>query len=300
MFPTGTVQELLMQWLNVSDRPIYPAPTTATVTAPDPELEGIQYREQEIQFLPIGTLPIKVTDPKTGQVEAHWPPEGAPTPVVSVDQETREHGGAAGPMVGVSGSYAAGRTREDGSVAVRVVSGWPPPFDELLPQGSGLDGALHWTRMRDIAATSETNKEEALLEAQHHSRGFLMQGISSWAHAHFWPIYAHEGEEGAVVAAAMHFGLSSDLTFQELLRLPKWLDLAARPIPVLRVWGGIGLMWALLLEQLEQRRRFGHCEACGRVIPKWKGRRFCKPNENPECVRRRARVRQGKHRSGRT
>jgi hypothetical protein len=298
VFPRGHVGGLLPEWLNVSDRPIYRAPHAATVMAPDPKLDGIQYRELAIQFLPMGALPIQVTDQKVGRIEAHWPPEGAPLPVVSVDQETRESAGAPGPLVLIPGSAATGWIRGDGPPAVCVVSGWPPPFDVLVPAGSGLDSALHWARMSQIAAMSETRPDQALLEGQNHSRSFLTPGSSSWDHAYLWPIYAKEGAEGAAIAATMHFGLP-DLTLPELLASSEWLDRAARPIPVLRAWGGVGLMWALLLEQLEQGRRFGHCEACGRIISRWKGRRFCHRDENSECVRRRARVRQGQHRSSR-
>lgn len=300
-FPAKHVNDLLLQWLNITDRPIYPAPTATTVMAPDPKLDGIQYREQEIHFKPVGQFPFTVTgrDEERTYIEGHWPPEGAPNPVVSVDQESREYFGDVRAMARIAGTSITGWIREDRTFAIGVVSGWPDPFDALIPRASGMDNTLQWTRMREIATKSETSVEVALREARDLSRSFLSEGVSSWAHAHFWPIYAREGIDGAIVAAATQFGLSSDLTFQELWSTDEWLDRAALPIPITRAWGGIGLMWALLLEQLERRRRFGHCEECGRVIPKRGGRRFCKRNENPDCVKRRARTRQGRHRSRR-
>lgn len=227
-------------------------------------------------------------------VRAHWPPKGLPLPIVSVDQESREHFGLTEPPRNVQQTEQ--HLSSPSEVVKGVVSGWPQPFYELFPPGTGLDIVLAWAEMRRIALLSEADVEAALNDAKVKSAQYLEEGTSTWEAAHFWPTFAKEGQDGAAIAGSVHFGLDED-DFFELLNSDRWQSVARTPLPILRAWGGVGLMWALLLERLQARRPFGRCQACGNLISRAHGRRCCNRQENAACVKQRQRSRQARRRS---
>jgi hypothetical protein len=45
-------------------------------------------------------------------------------------------------------------------------------------------------------------------------------------------------------------------SLNHLLKEEAWRAELGQPVPILRVWGATGLFWALLVDRLEQSRRF--------------------------------------------
>lgn len=294
-FPSGRVEGLLDAWLNASGQPLYRIEDHVVINAPDPRQEGIRYRERRLAIAPLGAMPITSVDAATSTFEARWPPPGRPTPVVSVEQESRE---SLGPLVrDAAEPDLPVYTCRDGSKSVLLACGWDPPLRELVGLTS-FDDIQQNALMRNVAALSEGRLEEALVLAREQSQNFLSEGVSAWEHAELFPTYAKEGEAGALFAAESRFGIHAT-SLPALLHHPDWPAQAWRPIPIRRAWGAAGLMWALLLDHLEASRRFGPCQACGRLIPRSHARRFCSRDINESCVRERQRLRQGRHRSRR-
>ncbi|MFN8179292.1 MAG: hypothetical protein U0167_15275 [bacterium] len=293
LFPSGKVDGLLTDWLNVSGQFLYRGVEHITIDAPDPSAEGIKYRPRRLSLRPIGAMPIKVVDREACKIELRWPPAGTFVKTISIDQESHER---VGPFVrDETEPELPVFTGKDGRASVLLRCGWPPPFDHLLDFGAGFDAILQLAHMQRIAAQSDSDVEAALIEAQVRSRPFLVTGISNWELAHLWPICAKEGEAGALIAGSVHFNIEGE-SLRDLLLSEEWRRMAWRPIPIRRAWGFVGLMWALLLDELEARRPFRRCKACGRVISKAHGRRFCTRAESAECVKSRQRSRASKHR----
>lgn len=70
---------------------------------------------------------------------------------------------------------------------------------------------------------------------------------------------------------------------------------------VTRVWGAVGLFWALLIDELENSRGLRTCRYCGRLLKGKGDKEYCGPNDDPECHKasgRNARRRQRNMRYG--
>jgi hypothetical protein len=70
-----------------------------------------------------------------------------------------------------------------------------------------------------------------------------------------------------------------------LSRSAGFREAMAEQIELPRVWGALGLLWFVLIEALETQRGFRQCQRCGRVIAGKSDKRFCGPDDNPECFR---------------
>src|SRR5262245_25931847 len=76
-------------------------------------------------------------------------------------------------------------------------------------------------------------------------------------------------------------------SWEEALRLPSIVSRLTTRQEIIRVWGPIGLFWALLLWQLKQGLRFSECEDCHHLNPGRKDKRYCGPDDDPVCYARR-------------
>jgi hypothetical protein len=81
--------------------------------------------------------------------------------------------------------------------------------------------------------------------------------------------------------------LSHENAVKELLKNDAWRTELAKPVPIRRAWGAVGLFWTLLLDRLEAQRSFNLCERCGRIIPSEAGKRFCGKTDNNGCFSKR-------------
>ena len=119
--------------------------------------------------------------------------------------------------------------------------------------------------------------------------------------AWFGPILAAEGEEGALSALEVRYGLDAG-SIDEASETDAWREIVMRPFPIRRAWGATGLLYGLMLDRLEQGRGFNACERCGRVLQGKRGKRFCARADDIECfkARRAADRRKERYRQART
>jgi hypothetical protein len=66
-----------------------------------------------------------------------------------------------------------------------------------------------------------------------------------------------------------------DNLLNRVLQQDDWQQWLAKPVPIRRAWGPVGLLWSLLIDRLGARRSFTVCELCDRIIAGKDGKRFC-------------------------
>lgn len=109
---------------------------------------------------------------------------------------------------------------------------------------------------------------------------YVSDGFSTRLRASFLPLamQVHRADE-PLRPFWETFGITAR-TLEEALRSEKLNEL----VPVTRAWGGIGLLWALLIDRLEAALAIRTCE-CGTIL---RGRRkVCGPDDNVDCYRAR-------------
>lgn len=263
------VGSLLTRWLNLElteARITAPFPIEATI----PDLEGgrivrddrgIRYTIKTVaaegQVLPISVL--SSTDDKR-EIEFRWPPERDWPGSVYPDAESTE----------------ASHSVDDDRAAVLIR--WPPPFDRLFGHLSAFDVLQAFSRMRSIAQLPDQTR--ALSDAKTMASGYVSDGFSTRLRASFLPLALQVNRPGEPLLSFWEgLGIHAR-TFEEALKSPKLIEL----VPVTRVWGGIGLLWALLIDRLEAALAVRTC-ACGTIL---RGRRkVCGPADNVDCYRAR-------------
>ena len=170
--------------------------------------------------------------------------------------------------------------------SLHTIIKWPQPLTALFPPGSGI-GDLHALAIaKKIAEQSQTDMKSSLREARIQVAMYVSDGETDLLRHWFLPLYAKEGETGALFAAETRFGLSAH-SLDEAVQSENWRRVLNQSVPVRRAWGATGLLWALFLERLEERRVFRNCERCGRIIHGKKGKRFCNHEDDAQCYRRR-------------
>jgi len=271
-FPQGRVDGLLDAWLNVEKRggvTFGVAPETMRWRCPVIKGQGVQYVEGTVRLLGGGVAPVVAID-SDGKGKVQWPPDGHPGSV-SPDAET-------------SAFYGSRPDRVlDG---VQLLLQWPGPLQALLPLMSGLDDLAAHAQMVQIALESARDPHSALLRANALAAPYITEGSTTQERAWFWPTYLEGGEAGVVYGAEGRFRLTAR-SLAEARRSPAWREAMTRPVAIRRVWGAVGLCWALLLEQLEALQPLQVCERCGRIVQGRQGKRFCGPEDDEECFRRR-------------
>jgi hypothetical protein len=281
-FPNCRTDGLLDAWLNPAHRgrlDIYLAPESVRMEIPFFSAKHVDYKWVNVQIGPIGLMPIAEFNHSTGAFLSGWPPEGVHFKTVSPDGES-EH--LLGPFIG---------ERHDGiPTAVSLKTGdrswwvyfrWPGPLGALILESAGMDVLLAQRRMAAIAKQSETDIQGALVRARDESLTYISDGHSNMGSSWFWPAYLGNGEK-AVLFSAEDFGVEvKDIS--ELQANPVFRAEMSKRVEIRRVWGPLGLFWALLLERLEQDLPFTSCRECGRVLSGIKLKRFCDQGENPSC-----------------
>lgn len=289
VFPDGRVDGLLDAWLNAVVAS-YPAPDSFTYRFPSFRDGKVAYEERKFVLQPGPTLPIVRVEDDGGTVWLKWPPDGLPAPV-SPDAETSEF---YGPLERAEdGGYPLAVSRSNPEVrSLHLVNRWPTPIDAMLPSGGGLDEMFGQAWMRAIATQSATDPAGALRLARQLAGPYVTDGETTAYDAWFLPLALHNGEQAALYAlerygekvplAALRAG-----SVRDALRHEEVAAVLRQPVPIRRAWGVLGLMWALLLDRLEDGRAFVSCERCGRIVSGKRGKRFCGPEDNPACFRAR-------------
>jgi hypothetical protein len=160
-----------------------------------------------------------------------------------------------------------------------------------------MDDLYARDRMRYIAEMSTVNEADGRGQAKIEARDWLSEGWSTVERVWLEPIVSQEGEMGALIAIASRFGVEVN-SLEDAYANASLKKKLYQPMPVRRAWGVPGLMWALLLDQLNTSQPFRHCKRCGRLISGKADKRFCAEQDNFECYR--ARKREDKRRSRRS
>lgn len=174
-----------------------------------------------------------------------------------------------------------------------------PPFTDHLP-------LRHLAAMRTTAQEASADPDAALRKATALASPYVQEGHSTAELAWFLPRAVERsqsdglrwvGEElirrklelgEAFSRSFTEYNLRDMAAIDEMLASPGWRQFLRQQVPVRRVWGPIGLFWALLLDDLENRRTStAVCTRCGRLLTGKRGKQLCGPKDDPDCHRER-------------
>lgn len=263
-----------------------------TIDVPRFTKAEVSYHPVELHPAPGAAMPA--TRAPSGALRLHWPPpDGTPGPAVSIDAEGRQ--------------WAQRQPAQAEPLLVLPV--WPAPLERICPKFSGIDEVMANAHMRKVMERSHTDRVGALGEAITASglyvRACQITRELSW----FWPSVAEVGVHATIARAATlkitdapersgaEASFDEDAAWEWLRRSATWKQRMLEQVPATRVWGPIGLFWALLIACLQDRQQLGFCHRCGSVVG---GRRQYCDRSNPDCFRARAAERQRRSRVARS
>jgi hypothetical protein len=287
-FPKVINPQLLDTWLNGwSETQVYFAPEEIVMRVPEfSEGRISSYKEKNVidQLVPGPMWPIVDVDPVQPTVRFRWPPDELPAASFSPAEESFNYYGQLKreQLEGLTVVKSERRNRK----GIPLVFYWPSPISSILPLGGTLDEVLANARMREVAKKSREDSQAALEIALASAGPFVSEGMAALDDLWFFPILVEEGEQAALFAVETAYDISFK-TSDELYDSQDWQTLCRKRLPVRRVFGAMGLFWALLLECLEERRGFQTCDRCERIIRGNKKKQYCGREDNLECFRAR-------------
>jgi hypothetical protein len=213
-------------------------------------------------------LPVKILQKRTRTVEFGWPPKDLDLHSLHPDAEAHE----------------AWRSEPGRRRVARVWFSWPAPFDKLFTPAAGLDEFQTLAKMRKIAQESQTNGRGALRQALEASSQYMSEGWSTVSATKFWPAYLAAHAAVAPGEPMRPFWAEFGITAKDMQGALA-ADALRRPVRVQRVWGGLGLLWALFVERLENDGGLNFCDRCRMLVGG--RRRFCGPTDDLQCYRKR-------------
>jgi hypothetical protein len=273
--------------------------------------------EEELHLLPLlrtgqGTQECPNGRGATDQhlVWSRWPPEEWPYVPISPEAESAALYGPLERVEEDGGPVVI--SRGDPTVrALHIVLRWRAPLTGLLPFGGGPDELWAQSRMVAIAERSGKLPTGALQEAREAAGPYLAVGVTTHELSWFMPTliaFRHTIDEHRVREMAQgrpsggfrwrlafdlareRFGLEAH-DYVQAVQLGEWDRKMRAPIPIMRVYGAVGLFWALLLDRLEASVPFQPCERCHYLLEgKCRGKktkRVCGPRDNKVCYDRR-------------
>jgi hypothetical protein len=285
-----TVDGLLDAWLNVGGPSFVPPSPPITIKSPHPKEDGtISWVKRTISFDPASYLPIGAVDSGGREATMIWPPSGSPSPVSPEVESARKYSSQK------SDSDSSVAITEQGDMAAHFFLRWPGVLEHLMPLLSGPDDMFALAQMMSLARQSATDLPGALKAASIAAQSYLFHGNSTVEHTWFRPLLQRQGikvllfgaeDRGLPVTQKLH-ELSSEEALKELPKIGAWQKEFAKPIPIRRAWGAVGLFWTLFLDHLEAQRCFNSCPRCGRIIQGTDAKQFCSQTENKECFSKR-------------
>ena len=269
-----STDRLLDLWLNGDGPTLEQVPVDDRITTTGPVVEdgSVFMATMTLRTGSSGWLPIVGTGELSGSSEnervalTQWPPENDGLQTVSPETESAE--------------LNPSSNHPPRSLPVRQV--WPRPFTGMMPYFSSLDDLYARDLMRDIAIDSSEDIARAKVRAETEAQPWLSTGWSTVKHTWFEPVLAHEGLNGALIAAEMRYRLEAG-SLEEASQREDWREVMRQRVPVRRAWGVPGLMWTLFLDSLNASMPFRHCERCRRLIRARSNRRFCSAKDNEKC-----------------
>ncbi len=249
---------LLDQWLNIKAIPLdtVTQPMPVTWQVPQFTTAGVVYVPQTRWLIPSNVFPVVEVDCVHNRWRL-WPPQDAPVSV-SPEAEAQQYYGAK--YVRDPQGFPILAAEEE--QALHGIPKFPAPFDRFFPLVADFDVCWHQQWMVHVAAHNAQDLQGALRRALALAGGYIQEGEACWEDIHHWPAVGDDRLRGRSTT------------------IPRPAQPSVR-IPVRRVWGAIGLFWALLLDQLESRRPYQPCKWCGRLL---QGRKTqCYPEDDPRC-----------------
>jgi hypothetical protein len=283
------INHLLTDWLNLDMRSVRILPAVPLeVLLPDVvdgrvsrDAHHIRFVVRRFRIEPGPAYPMEVLGKSADGVEVgfRWPPNESFPPTVHPDPESAAHI-APREQFDIAGLPGA-LDSQTGEWNPHLLFIWPAPFGRLLGPLAGFDAFAALASMRAVAAQSEVDPDGALATARTHAADYLSEGHSALFFTRFMPDALQVARPDEPLKPFWEkYGIKAR-TDAEALRSPKMDE----PVPVLRVWGGIGLLWALLIDRLESKRPIRSCPRCGHFL---KGRRkLCGKDENLVCFNER-------------
>jgi len=294
-FPSGRVDSLLHAWLNIQGGvPFVRAKPAIRLSAPCVHdgrivMDGGRavFEEATVPLEPGPMLPIIGVDVGQRTAEVAWPPPGYPPPI-SFEAESRERFGR---LIATGGGIAVSTT-DPTQRALHVECVWPEPLRSLFLTGGGWDSLFAPAQMAAIALEARNNAATAALKARAAAGPYVAEGTTSVELLHFLPalVRGPDAARGAAERLKLLDKVPEAVARRDLRAAyvsAGWQDVLKRQVPVRRCWGPIGLFWALLIAQLEQKDRPHACRRCGRMITGITTKQFCGPADNLACFRAR-------------
>jgi hypothetical protein len=161
-----------------------------------------------------------------------------------------------------------------------------------------MDIAHEWREMRQVACQSNTDLTGALLAAKNNADKYISEGVTPQECTWYWPTFLSGGEKAVLFQADDRFGIQAS-SLAELQKREDFRKRLLEPVNVQRVWGPMGLLWALQIQELEDKRPTAVCTRCGGSITGKVGKKYCSQKENRRCFKDRRAGDQRKSRSGR-
>jgi hypothetical protein len=270
-FPECTINGLLEAWLAISkigDVTFHMAPATLPWRVPRLENDNsIVYVDGTLRLQPGATVSLYGADPERRSFTIRWPPSGHPS-TVSPDAESW----------GLHGPGAA-------SPGLHVLMEWPGLLQPLGSLMGGLDDLYWQTKMAEIARSYSDDPDRAWQEATIAARQYMTQGYTTQLFAWVLPTLLADGVDG-VLGEVERLCSLQPRSLDDVVGTHAWREFIAQPVRIRRAWGLVGLCWALLLESLETGY-IQRCEGCGRILHGRRHKRFCGPEDDITCYRRR-------------
>ena len=162
-----------------------------------------------------------------------------------------------------------------------------PPLQSLFPAGVGLDALANWVKMTGVVAQSRDDPNAAFRRASNFASPYIDVGHTIRAMSWFLPTHSEVSDVRTVIQRGAKLQLNDVREFSELKDSEAWRQRMTEYVEVRRVWGPIGLFWALLLDRLASPQTIRSCEHCGRPLKGTRRKRFCGPTDSAKCYRQR-------------
>jgi hypothetical protein len=289
VFPEENIAGLLNAWLNVREIEFVPF-GSGTLQVPQITGDRVTYEEQEVMrkdrdllvafsqdkemLPPFVEFLLQRRNPVSLEAEILPPPTPLKRydleryPFFGIDDTVQEFVTVRQPDADGTNPRILGKIPKGFGPPLQPI--WPEPLCRLFPCGGSLDACLHHSRMSAAAQESANDLDRALHEAREWEIPYVTKGKTSPVFIEAADRLLHDPSwKSATIRVHITAGLG-------------WIENSTE---ITRVWGPIGLFWALLLEQLEARRPYRTCKrpGCGRLIQGKQGKLFCNQWDNRAC-----------------
>ncbi len=300
-FPERSIGRLLDDWLSVgagkeSAVLQYPMPREIPFIVPVFDDEKNELRHKRVKLTPEspGALAVDHESLKESlaqrKVGFRWPPKdsGLPSSVVPSAESLEYYGPMKRETMLVDGIELPTlvSSRHPSVRSLHVLDVWPGRLRKLFPYGSNHDAYKAVKDMQRIAERSKENPAGALDEARRLATGSIGDGQTTLLSSWFYPTFMQCRADGLLMELEGKYDKNFK-TLEEACASEFLKTKLREPVPVRQTHGVLGLFWALLIEQLEDGRRFRRCERCGCMISGRKNKKFCGQSDDPDCWKNR-------------